>query len=282
MSQLIDKLNLVAKSAPQPMGFRAGQPASASLKMVLIAGLTQTKNVTGLAGYVNGADAVLLPITRTGAGVTARQKLVESLPDIPWGRWLADTDEKETGKWIEAGCDFVVFPAASTVLTTSQDDKLGRILQVELSLGEGLLRAVNELPVDAVLAADGDGEGSCLTWHHLMLFQRLANLLTKPLLVSVPSGVTAGELQVLWGVGVDGVVAAVGPEPPAGRLAELRRMIDSLKLPPRKRGKAEALLPRIGGETGTAEEVEEEEEEEDLYQGSAVSAPEPSATIYPR
>ena len=93
---------------------------------------------------------------------------------------------------------------------------MGKILEVETALSEGLLAAVNKLPVDAVLIG-GEPE-SFLTWNHLMHFQRCANLLTKPMLASIPSNVTASELQALWGAGVDGVVVEVGVGQPAGKL----------------------------------------------------------------
>jgi hypothetical protein len=159
----------------------------------------------------------------------------------------------------EAGGDFVVFPAASTSLTILQDEKLGKVLEVEPSLDGGLLKAVDDLPVDAVLIAGEQEKGYFLTWHHFMLFRRCANLLSKPLLVSAPPDVAARELQALWGVGVSGVVVDVGSEQPKGGLAELRRVIDNLTFPsPARRRKAEPLLPRIGGETGAVSEEEEE------------------------
>ena len=92
-----------------------------------------------------------------------------------------------------------------------------------------------------------------------MLFQHFADLLTKPLLVSIPSNVTSGELQALWKAGVDGVVIEVTAGQPQDRLEELRRVIDKLTFPtPRRRGKTEPLLPYISRETGIATEEEEE------------------------
>ena len=252
MSKLIDKLNQVAKAVPQPIGFRTAQSASTKTKILLIASLAQANNVSG-------ADAVL--ITKLSSGAKSIQKIARSLPDIPWGLFLGDIGRRGIGPMVEAGCDFVVFPA-STALDIPEGDKVGKILQVEASLSEGLLRAVNELPTDAVLiASEQEGEYS-LTWRHLMLFQRFADLLIKPLLVSMPLNVTANELQILWETGVDGVVVEMGSGQPVGRLEELRQTIDKLTFPPRQRGKVEALLPRIGEETSPVTEAEEEEEEE--------------------
>ena len=258
MSQLIDKLNRVSQAVPQAMGFRAMQQVLPKPKMLLIADLAQA-NVDRLADYVAGADAGLLHISNLSEGAKTLGEICQVVSDIPWGGWLRDVGQGGMKQIAEAGCDFVVFPPANTPLALLQDSKLGKILQVEASLSEDLLRAVDGLPVDAVLTA-GEQEGEYfLTWHHLMLFQRLADLLTKPLLVSVPSKVTANELQVLWETGVEGVMVKVGVGQPEGRLKELRQVIDKLTFTsPRKRGKAEALLPYIGGERHIVDEEEEE------------------------
>ena len=261
MSRLIDELNRVARATPQPMGFRAAHPVSFEPRIRLIASLAQIGDTDRLADGVDGADAVLLRLAKSHLAAKTLQKIAESLPDMPWGGWLEDIGTKKMATLVEAGCDFVVFPAASRVLATPQDDKVGKILQVEPALGEGLLRAINDLPVDAVLAADAYQDDS-MAWHHLMRFQHLTNLLSKPLLVPVPVNVTAGELKVLWEAGVDGVVVEADTSKP-GALRDLRRAIS--KLPPRsprRRGKAEALVPRVGGEEVPEPETEEEEEDE--------------------
>ena len=259
MSKLIDKLNQVAEAAPKPMGFRAAQAVSTKPKILLIASWAEASNTGRLAEYTAGADAVL--VNKTGSGAKAFQKIAQSIPDIPWGLWLGENGSKEITPMSEAGGDFVVF-TASAALSLPKDDKVGKVLQVETSLSDGLLRTVNELPVDAVLIASEPEEKALLTWHHLMLFQRFDNLLTKPLLVSIPPKVTADELQVLWKTGIDGVVVEIGTGQPAGRLKELRQIIDKLTFPSRQRKKVEALLPRVAKETSTAAEEEEEEEEE--------------------
>jgi len=260
MSKLIDKLNQAAKAVPKPMGFRTARPASAEMKMLLIASLAQATDVERMADSIADADAVL--ITKVSSGAKTLQRMAESVPDIPWGLWLGDIGRRGITPMIEVGCDFVVFPA-STALIIPEDEKLGKILQVEASLSEGLLRAVNELPVDAVLIANEPAVESSLTWHHLMLYHRFDDLLTKHLLVSIPSNVTANELQLLWKTGVDGVVVAVEIGQPVEKLKELCQTIDKLTLPPRQRKKVEALVPHVGEETGTVTEPEEEEEEEE-------------------
>ncbi|MFC1957939.1 hypothetical protein ACFLVQ_00020 [Chloroflexota bacterium] len=161
-----------------------------------------------------------------------------------------------------AGCDFVVFPAGKTPLALFQGDgEPDKILEVEISLDESLLRAANKLPIGAVLITDGQGEIGPLTWHHLMLFRRFTDLLSKPLLVSVSPDITAGELQALWEAGVDGVVVEVEVGQSQVRFKELGQIIDKITFPSsRRREKTEPLLPHNGKETGTAS-IEEEEEQ---------------------
>ncbi len=260
MSKFIDKLKRLSQVEPESIGFRPHQPTSPKPKIQLVTSLA-SKKLDHLADAVAGADAVLLPVAQGNPDVLSLAKITQAMTDIPWGGWLKG-GQSGIAELIKAGCDFVVFPAAQTPLTAVADSKVGKILEVDASLGDGLLRAINELPIDAALVAGGLRESDSLTWQHLMLFRRFAALLTKPLLVPVPSNVGADELQALWEAGVDGVVIEATTRE---RLKELRHTIDGLTFPlPRRKEKVEAVLPRIGHELGqvVAEEEEEEEDEE--------------------
>lgn len=259
MSQFIDKLKKVSQAVPQSIGFRSAQPVSVKPRILLIASLAQA-DINDLADRVAGADAGLLPITKS-TRADSLAKVSQAVSDIPWGGWLRDIASGETERVTKIGFDFVVFPPASTPLATPKDNKVGKILEVGASLSEGLLRAVDALPVDAVLVTNEQEGEYFLTWQHLMFFQRCADLLSKPLLVSIPSKVSANELQALWEAGVNGVVVGVGAGQPVERLKELRQVIDKLVFPPqRERRKTEALLPytSISGELDITTEEEEE------------------------
>lgn len=260
MSRFIDKLKRVSQVAPQPIGFKVAQPVSKP-RMLLVASLPQA-DVAHLADYLAGADAGLLPIARLTSEAKQLKEIVQLIPDILWGGLLQDTRQGGIKRIVQAGGDFIVFPL-DTSLKILEDEEVGKVLEVEASLDEGLLRAVDELPADAVLITGQEKSDYFLTWHHLMLFRRFADLLTKPLLVSVPANVTAGELQAIWEVGVDGVVVDVEVGQPVGKLKKLRQIIDSLSLPSkRKPTRIAALLPHLRGEAGPVTEEEEEEEEE--------------------
>ena len=259
MSQFIDKLKKVSQAAPQSMGFRTIQPSSNKPGVLLIASLAQI-DVDSLAERVAGADAGLLRIAKLSSGAKVLGKVKQAVPGIPWGGWLEGIAEKEAEQLAKAGFDFVAFPPASTSLAILKADKVGKILEVSTSISKDLLPAIDELPVDAVLIASEKEEEYFLTWQHLMVFQWCADLLTKPLLVSIPSNISTNELQTLWEAGVNGVMVRLESEQPTGRLQELRRAIDKLAFTAtRKSKKPKPLLPYLSGKTNIA--VEEEEED---------------------
>lgn len=247
MSKFVDKLKQVSTGG-QPMGFRAAAAKASKPRMLLVAMIAQA-DAKNLADIVAGADAGLLVVAKSSSGAKALEQLSKAMPDIPWGGWLKEAGKEGVGK----AADFIVFPAGNPFFG---EEEIGKVLEVEPSLEPGLLKAADELPVDAVLVA---AENEPLTWRDLMLFQRCASILNKPLLVSVPQEVTAAELGVLNQAGVRGVVVKAGAK---GKIAGIAKMLDKLPAPSVGKGKkAGPLLPRIGGETGVVSEEEEEEED---------------------
>jgi len=227
--------------------------------MALIARVEPAENMAQLADYVSSADAAI--IARIGTEKDAVKDIGRSLPNMVWGLWPEEKSRPQIKASIEAGADFIILPL-NLEFGLPSIEKMGKILLVESSLSEGLIRTINELPVDAVLLAD-DEEKPAITWHQLMLCQRFADLLFKPLLLTVPTSVDSDELKALWKAGVDGVVIPVKTVKQAERLKELRQIINQSEFTARPRKKVAALLPRISEENSTTiADVEEEEEEE--------------------
>ncbi|MFC1991893.1 hypothetical protein ACFLVC_04150 [Chloroflexota bacterium] len=258
MSKFIDKLNQLSRSEGHSIGFTQRVAASTKARIQLVASLAM-ESAESLIGYLDGADAGLITISKATAGAEALQKVSEALPDIPWGGRLSGISPSGVKQLTKASGDFLVFSATDTPLTLIENDKTGKILAVEASLSEGLLRATNELPLDAVLIAGEEKQRQALTWQHLILFRRFADLLARPLLVSVPSQVTAGELKALWEAGVRGVVMEVNGKQPEGSLKKLRQEIDKLDFSSPHRSGREVSLPRTGRETSPATTEEEED-----------------------
>ncbi|HEY78430.1 MAG TPA: hypothetical protein G4O09_04885 [Dehalococcoidia bacterium] len=259
MSRFITRLKQVAQGASRPMGFKASNDALSWMKMLLVAGLAEA-GPDKLPDYVAGADAGLIVTSEAGSGAKTIKEATQAVSGIPWGSRLEGVGTDEIDQIAKAGGDFLVLTAASGVLPELQGSTVGLVLEVDISLEEGLLAAVNKLPVDAVLVTSEPPEGAFLNWYRLMRLRRCADLLAKPLLVSIPSDLAASGLRALWDAGVDGVVVEVGAKPPAGGLLELRQAIDDM--PPttiRTRGKTAALLPY--STPGMDREAEEPDEE---------------------
>jgi len=251
MSQLIDKLNRMSHAAPQPMGFGRAQKPATTTNLVLIVSVSPAQ-ADRAADCVKGADAALWRAA-AGSDITALLEKARAVPDIPRGYWLDGNNPQEIESIVKSEPDFVIFPA-STPLGILPQNKPGKILQVEASLGDSLLRATNDLPVDALLVT---GETApVLTWQQLMLFRRFASAVDKPLLVTLPPKATDSELQALVEAGVAGVII----EAEASQTAVVREQIDKLSPPRRKRGQVEPFLPRLAPEPEPVPQEEEEDE----------------------
>lgn len=256
MSKLIDRLNQTTKGTSRSLGFQVTRTAAAKLKIHLLARTSKVGNANQLVEDIDGADGLLVNLPKADA--KTMKMVAGAIVDIPWGWRLEDSPEEIVKMVLKGGADFIVFPS-DAALHMPEADSTGRILEVESSLSEGLVRAINELPIDAVLATDEEGIEPALTWRHLMRYTRLAELLRKPLLVPIALEAGTSELQALWNAGIAGVVAT-------GRIKELRGIIDRTAFPPRQRGEIGALVPHPRAETSgeiEEEEIEEEEEEEE-------------------
>lgn len=241
MSKFIERLKQVSQPAPPPMGFGAGRNAETRPRIQLVAHLSSA--TSSLASQLAMVDAVVLSAAKHGNG------------EVLWGLWLKKGDTEEVDQAIKSDADFVVLPAGGVVLPP--DKKIGKVLQIESGTTDVLLRTVNELPVDSILLVEDRDNAKSLTWQRLMLIQRFASFVNKPLLVSVPDNAAAMELQLIWETGVSGVVVDVSEESDVTALKDLRQVIDSLTFPAKKkREKMTAVLPHI------SEPIEKEEEEE--------------------
>lgn len=246
MSRLIDRLNQVMKGTSSPLGFQARRTASPRPKMLLVADISKAKSARRRAEDTAGADGVL----SSGAG--ADTGTGKKTTDVPRGiRQEGGGRAKEA----EAGIDFTVFPA-DTAFSATEKSSPGCLLEVDSATSEGMIRAINRLPVDAVLINGEEEAGSPLTWQQLMRYTRFGELLRKPLLVSAGAKITAAELAALWEAGVVGVVMS-------GGIKEGREIIDRTQFPPRQPGEMSEPIPRLRGEASAEIDTEEKEEEEE-------------------
>jgi hypothetical protein len=251
MSNFTNKLQRVYRSSTPSIGFRRSADAG-SPPLLIIAKLS--KPTVKEARAMAGADIDAGIINGESVDSESLGKLATAMGDIPLGLFLEGANQEETVEVADSGCDFVIF-GLKTPLKAVKKEGIGKILQIEPSLDHSLAKAINELelPVDGVLVA---GEESSVTIERLLIYQRFAELLDRPLLVALGSSVTSGELSSLYEAGVNGVVLPEGLA--AETLTELKKTIDSLPKRVKRKAKGVPLLPQFGGEP------EAEAEEEDI------------------
>jgi len=252
MSKFAKSLERVYRGVAPAIGFR--RSAGADLPpLLLVVNLTGT-NVREAKAIAACADAGIV----SGRNLDSSHwgQMAAALGDSPLGLSL---DGQDKADWSAVpGCDFVVFDLKAPVETVEKKEP-GKILRVETSLEPGLVRAINELPlaVNGVLIS---GEQPRVTVEFLLVCQRFAGLMDRPLMVSLNAMVTGGELRSLYEAGVSCLVLPGALR--AERLAELKSEIASLPRIIERKTRSSVLLPRPGGGPGV--EVEEDEEEEDV------------------
>ena len=257
MSRLLDKFTKLKKTTSQPMGFRASHGDTKEPDMVVIASLP-VGAADNAKDYTAGADAVYLKAE--GASLTANSvgDIIKSITEIPCGISIADIGKSKVNSYLQAGCDFMVLPMESPVTLLPDEEDVGKLIQIDLSIDDSLARAVNNLPINAVMTTELSGKAETITLKELMIIQRIALLISKPVIIPVSPGISAEELKLVRDAGVEGIMVVVNTKAP-DRVKEISEAIRNL--PPtatRKYDKSDVLLPR-----GSSTEPLIQEEEDD-------------------
>jgi len=256
MSKFAEKLQRIYKGSAPALGFRKSVEAEIP-PLLFVASLVKTGATEAYSLAMAGIDAGIL--STKGLSAKSFAELTKAVGGgVSLGCSLDAAEKDAAAKSIGVGCDFVIF-GLKTSLEAVNKDGLGRVLKIEPTLEPGLVRAISTLPIeiDGVLVA---GDETTITIERLLIYQRVTELLNKPLLVTVSPTITVEELKSLVKAGVNGIVL---PETfSAETLANLKQSTAGLSRGARRRTKAAAILPRVSGELET--EVEEEEEDEDI------------------
>jgi hypothetical protein len=255
MSKFAEKLQRIYRGSASPIGFRKSTEVELP-PMLIVANLTKASTIEAKAIAGSGIDGGIV----SSEGLTAKGfgQLAKALADAPLGLFLESAESEVIAKSMDLGCDFVVFGLKTPFEVLNRQD-LGKVLKIEPTLDQGLVRSINRLPlmVDGVLVT---GEETVITVERLLIYQRFAELLDKPFVVTVSSSLTSGELSSLYEAGVSGLV--LPDDFAVEAFAELKKIIGSLSKTAKPRTRPAALLPRLGGEPEV--KVEELEEEEDI------------------
>ncbi len=250
MSKFIEKLKQHTQVTPAPMGFGKA-PAQEKTRIMFIALVSKTDS-KNLRELTRGADAVLVESESLESLSDGLSDLKKTIPDAVLGGWVNNVSPTKTNT-ANIDSDFIAFSPESPLVELPVE--LGRMLEVGIDTPDAELRAIDDLPVEAVLFTDKPEQ---ITWHYIIAIQRLENLLTKPILAFIPESASISELQTLWSVGVDAVVIEISTP---GRIVQLQADADKVIFPlPRKSKKADVRLPFVS--PPSQEESEEEEEGE--------------------
>lgn len=244
MSKLLEKLERMSEGRARPLGFEAALTRAQISPMLLIAGLPAGKTNIVSTATGEGADALLFNADQRKKEKNSPGLINDTQLDIPWGVSLPEATGKEIGQLMEMKCDFVVFTPETTPASVLGKEGIGKVLQIDSSLGDSLIKTITRLQLDAVLLSPLEDAEYPLTIRQLMLYEQLAGGVGKHLLAAMPPGMPAEDLESLWGIGVRGVVVDLTVEHPGQRLSEVKEAIQKLPMTRKKsKGSISAIVP---------------------------------------
>jgi hypothetical protein len=262
MSKLVEKLERISEGSGQPMGFGAAVSKTKISQILTIASVPAGNGQLMTAAIKENPDALLLTVENLEKDSKALAKMKSDKSGIPWGVSLETASKEDIAQLIELGCDYVIFSPAKTPAVILMEEKIGKVLRIDTALPEGLAKAINRLQVDAVLLSPASGDEANFTVHQLMVLERLAGSAGKHVLATMPPGLSTGDIEIFWGLGVRGVIVDMAAEQPEQRLSQLKEAIQTLPATRKKsKERFRATLP-AAGRSSEKERQEEEEEEE--------------------
>ncbi|MDI6857895.1 MAG: hypothetical protein QME71_06235 [Dehalococcoidia bacterium] len=272
MSRLGDKIKKALRLEAAPIGFRAA--AGRRVPPLLVVLRLDSADAEAVSTAVEkGADALLFRLSeghRVGfftrgkreegalaeAAESAR-KAVEAAGDVPCGVWQEEIDREGVAALVEAGIDFFVFSAEKTPAAALLESKAGYVLALQGEVRDSQLRAIESLPLEAIMLSEPD---DALSVSGQIELRRVVGLARKPLMIAAAPPLETPELESLRDSGVSLLLLNGNEAQVLEAVPELRKRIEAVPAQPRRREERAATLPSIG-RAGEEEEEEEEEEE---------------------
>ena len=259
MSKFLDRLERISLGAPAPMGF--GAPRAQKTPGMALVGLISGDYAAGLGALAGLApDAALISLA---SGSPPLSEIGSSLGEaIPWGLCVSSLTDDDARTFEDGGSDLLAFNLGGTPISALASEGMARILCIEPSIEIEQLRAIDALPIDAVLLSM-TGVSAPWTLADLATIAGISQRVDKYLLLGVSQLPGAKDLEAIREVGVQALVADVGAVA-VESLAELKAaLLDMPKQRPPAKGRAAALLPSSVFFPEPAAGHEEEPPEED-------------------
>jgi hypothetical protein len=270
-SALIRRLREAARAKERSIGFARERGAEApAAPVVLLAEVSGLDGVAASRAVAAGAASVLFALDPEVAGRLAREpasaaKAIEACGEAVAGVTVAAAAwglGGLTDGLSKAGFDYVVADvdgAPATLLTTEGIARVARV--EEAAQTTGLLRALGDLPVDAVLAGRPRPAlaGTGLSLLDLMSYRHVIECLRQPVVVVADESVRPADLQALRDLGVVGVLVPVAN---GAALAPLREAIASVKAGRAAgTGGPAVTLPRLAPDQSGESEGDDDDDE---------------------
>ena len=260
MSKFLDRLEQIIQGTPPPMGFRAPRAQKTpGMALVGLVSKAYPKGVSTLRAL--GPDAVLISGAKSATAVKESTKSLES--KISWGARVSALSHEDARAFEEGGCDLLAFSLTGTSLAAVTTEGMARVLCIDKDIESEQLRAIDALPIDALLLSGVD-ISETWTLEDLASIARISYRVDKYILLDISQVPGAKELEALRNTSVNGLVVDVGVVD-SGGLTELKQaLLDMPRQRPPRRERAAALLSRSAfyfEQQGPEPEPEPEEEE---------------------
>lgn len=260
MSKLLQKLERISEGSGQPLGFGAALNRSKIVPMLVMVSVpaiqTQIESIAGKEGI----DALVIVIENLAKDKKVLAKIDNTKMAVPWGVSMDTVTREDVQELINLGGDFAIFSPEKTPASVLNEEKIGKILRVDPSLTDSMIRSINRLAVDAVYLNPFGEEESYFTVQQLIAYERLAGSTGKHSLAAFPHNKPLTDIESLWGLGVRGVVVDVGPSRMEQRLNDIKEAIQ--KLPTSRKKPGEKIRPTLPLGKVSPESADEDEEEE--------------------
>lgn len=271
--KFIKRLEEIAAGGPPSIGFKAPQlPLPPALLLAVALPTMDAEHAK--AAVEGGAEALIVRVSVQDNITKEEKKLKELLAAaddrpcgvVPVGGPLFEMERLRQLQSL--GFDFVVVSAHDTP-EVMRLENAGKMMVVDHTLDDDLIKTINGLDVDAVevsLARPEDfGRDLCI--RDIMHYKRLRMLLRKPIIVRGERSVRPQHVADLFDVGVEGLLidaTVTGSDLQSIREAttSYREAIAELGPPRRKdRTKSAPTIPPLKPSTGAVTEEPEEPEE---------------------
>ncbi|MFQ5875645.1 MAG: hypothetical protein ACE5JL_17855 [Dehalococcoidia bacterium] len=258
MSKLIEKLEQLAHPAPRRLGFAVSRDEAKASPLLLVVRLESDSSKL-IKESQEPADAAILRVSNIDSKKSPIKDITSLKDGIPWGVQAEVVRMEEVEGLRQAGCDYLVFGIKDTPGCVLNEENIGKILSIEVSLEEQLMRVLEEMPTDAIFI-EFQPEPS-LTVKGLMTYRSVISYVSKPVIALVSLDLQDAELTALQNVGVVGIVVEPHTPEDMKKVSKLRKAIESL--PPREPGEkstVSAIVPHPAPSPTLADSMPDEED----------------------